>query len=233
MELFVQRFNYALKRANINGSQLAALTGISRGAISHWKTGRREIQSFDVAQKVASALKINATWLMTGKGLPEGEVVTSLPDDVAPEDGDGYVQIKEFSSLVCGAGPGSTPTYEEQTDSVPATYRESFFLSQHIKPEDCMRFTVRGDSMQPTLFNGDKILVNTADIDINHHNNHVFAIVIDDEVRVKRLEIQYNKDIIIHSDNPAFSDQILRHNDDSIQFHIIGRVIERTGKGGL
>ncbi len=229
MSSFAERLNYYMEKRRVTGTHLAQITGITAGAISHWRTGRRNLTDFRQAQLIANALEINVEWLITGKGAAEGERVVSLPDKELPSEG--YVQIKEFS-VKCGAGPGGTPTYEEEHDSVPATYRESFFLNLGIKPEDCMRFRVHGDSMEPTLFDGDRILVHLTD---NQHieNNHVYAINVGSEVRVKRLIRQINGDLIIHSDNSVYPDEVIRHEDDSIYFSVIGRVIEKTGHGGL
>lgn len=85
--------------------------------------------------------------------------------------------------------------------------------------------------MEPILFPDDRILVNMADTS-PIHNNHVYAIVYGDEVRVKRLIQLMNGDLIIHSENPQYPDEII-HKGDEINFRIIGRVIDKSGSGGL
>ena len=42
-----------------------------------------------------------------------------------------------------------------------------------------------------------------------------------------------NKDLIIRSENKAYPDEIIKHDDSNACFSIIGRVIEKSGKGGL
>ena len=53
------------------------------------------------------------------------------------------------------------------------------------------------------------------------------------EVRVKRLLAKMNGDLIIRSDNKDYPDEIIQKDDDSIHFHIIGRVVDKSGNGGL
>ena len=57
-------------------------------------------------------------------------------------------------------------------------------------------------------------------------------IVYGDEVRVKRLIQLMNGDLIIHSENPQYPDETI-HKGDEINFRIIGRVIDKSGSGGL
>jgi len=224
-----QRIKYGLDKSGKTQADLSRYTGIKTATVSQWCSDKVKALKSDNALKVATFLGVNYNWLVTGKGDPEEESVSALPDNAQPDDG--YIQIKEYS-VQCSAGPGGVPTYEEAHDSLPATYRESFFRHLGIKPEDCMRFKVHGDSMEPTLYDGDRILVHVAD-NKTVENNRVYAINIENEVRVKRLIRKINGDIVIHSDNPAYPEEIISHNDESVYFSIIGRVIEKVSHGGL
>ena len=223
-----ERITYALNRANKRQAQLAKYVGIKTATCSQWCSGKVKTLRSENALRVAAFLGVNAQWLITGKGSPDAESVVALPDDVTPTDD--YIQIKEYK-ISCSAGAGCTPTYEEIHDSVPATYRQSYFKHLGISPRSCLRFRVHGDSMEPTLYDGDTILVNTEECHIT--NNRVYAINVGDEVRVKRLILQLNHDLIIRSDNKSYPDEILKHDDTSVTFSVIGRVIEKAGAGGL
>lgn len=224
-----KRIMYGLEKSGKVQADLCRFTGCKSSTVSMWCSDKVKNLSSENALKVSTLLNINYNWLVTGKGSPDAEDVVSLPDDVLADDP--YVQIPEYS-VECGAGPGTTPTYSEIESSIPATYRQSYFTSKGISPDDCKRFTVHGDSMQPTLFNGDKILVNTAD-NVTISNNHVYAINVNDEVKVKRLIRLINGDLVIKSDNKSYPDEIIPHDSDEINFSIIGRVIEKAGNGGL
>lgn len=224
-----KRIKWALENSGKSQAQLSKFTGIKSATVSQWCSDKVKALKSDNALMVSRFLGVNNLWLVTGKGSPDAEDVSSIPDDVEAQDG--YIQIKEYT-IKCGAGIGSTPTYNEIVESIPATYRQSFFTHLGINPNDCKRFIVHGDSMQPTLFEHDRILVNTAD-NKNVCNNHVYAINFNDEVRVKRLIKQMNGDLIIRSDNPNYLDEVISKDDNLIHFSIIGRVIEKSGHGGL
>ncbi len=223
------RIRYGLEKTGKKQADLAKYVGIKTATCSQWCSDKVKALKSDNALKVSRFLCVNTNWLVTGKGSPDAENVVALPDDVSPSDG--YIQIKEYQ-ITCGAGAGSLPSFEEVSESIPATYRQSYFDHLGIAPDACMRFRVHGDSMEPILFDGDTILVNTAD-NKNIINNKVYAINVEDEVRVKRLILQINKDLIIRSENKEYPDEIIRHDDSSINFSIIGRVIEKSGHGGL
>lgn len=223
------RIKYGLSKAGKKQADLAKYVGIKTATCSQWCSDKVKALKSDNALKVSRFLGVNYDWLVTGRGSPDAEDVVSLPDDIAASDG--YVQIKEYT-ITCGAGSGCTPSYEEIENSIPATYRQSYFDHLGISPSVCKRFRVKGDSMEPILFNDDTILVDTSD-NKRISNNSVYAINVGDEVRVKRLILQMNKDLIIRSENKAYPDEIIKHDDSNACFSIIGRVIEKSGKGGL
>lgn len=224
------RIKYGLSHAGKTQADLSRYVGIKTATVSQWCSDKVKALKSDNALKVSRFLGVNYDWLVTGKGTPEEKDVVALGDnEPAP---DGYVQIPEYA-IYCAAGHGYTPSYEELTDVEPATYRESFFTSRHINPKSCKRLCVMGDSMEPTLFAGDKILVNLDDKKIV--DRHVYVINVGEEVRVKRLVRRLNGDIVIKSDNPEYDDEVIDVNlpEDSCYFSIIGRVIDKSGGGGL
>ena len=124
--------------------------------------------------------------------------------------------------------PGwAEPTYDEIEDSIPATFRLSFFTSRGINPKNCRRFHVIGDSMEPIIMSNDCITVDCSPID-HIENNQIYALYYEHSLKVKRL-IKTFKSLIIHSENPAYPDEELTLEEADQLIHIIGRVIERSG----
>ena len=56
------RLKEAMRTSNIKQADLARLTGISKGGISNYVTGRYEPKS-DIISKLASALNVSEMWL--------------------------------------------------------------------------------------------------------------------------------------------------------------------------
>jgi phage repressor protein C with HTH and peptisase S24 domain len=226
------RINYGLKKTGKSQTKLAEECGVKSPSVNNWVTGKTKELMASVAIKASKSLNVDLNWLITGKGSPDADAhdIAVLDDNEQPSDD--YVQIKEYS-IKCAAGNGREPTYEEQHESVPATYRLSWFQRIGVNPNHCKRFVVTGDSMIPVLYNNDRILVDLSDT-FPIHNNHVYAIVFGNEVRVKRLISQMNGDLIIRSDNrDSYPDEIIKHDEENVNFRVIGRVIEKSGDGGL
>lgn len=230
MNTLSDRVLFAINKSKKSKSQIATECGVKPPSVASWINGRTQELMGTVAVKLSKACSVNLLWLITGKGSPDAEDVVALSDDEKPNEN--YIQIKEYG-LRCSAGYGTYPLFDEVHNSIPATYRLSFFQDLKIKPEDCMRFTVEGDSMEPLLFDGDKILVNTADKD-PIINNKVYVIVVNNEIKVKKLIKKINGDLIIRSENNSvYPNDVILHDDENTYFSVIGRVIEKAGHGGL
>ena len=82
--------------------------------------------------------------------------------------------------------------------------------------------------MQPTIFNGDTVLVNTGDRKIQ--NGQMYAFRHEDGARIKRLFTQLDGKVRVVSDNPdkiTYPDEFLTPDTDA---GMIGRVVHRSGR---
>lgn len=129
------------------------------------------------------------------------------------------------------AGPGGVVP-----EFVPTKYRQRYtlrwFRDMGVRPEDVRIMGVRGDSMEPTLYASDRVAVNLADQVIS--SGRVYAFLLADEARIKRLFRMGDGRVRIVSDNPdkqRYPDEYI--GQDALGFALIGRVIERKGTGGL
>lgn len=60
---FMKRLNYAIETANINASQLAKKMGRSRGLISNYKNGNKNMPNKEIVKEFAQALNVSPQWL--------------------------------------------------------------------------------------------------------------------------------------------------------------------------
>ena len=243
MKTIAERLRYAREQRGWTQNQLAAASGLSQSTIGNIESGAREGRGS--LPKIAKVLLVNHDWLADGEGpmLPViaeasgagptarfGTPVASLGDD-EPLSED-YIQIKE-TEVRFAAGNGRQAHFDEVSESVPRTYRRSWFVQEGINPEQARCFKVHGESMEPFLFDGDTVLVNLAETQVI--NGKVYAIRYGDELRIKRVYRKIDGGLVLHSDNPAF----LPRDEDVppaiVQEHIgiIGRVRDKSGTGGL
>jgi phage repressor protein C with HTH and peptisase S24 domain len=139
------------------------------------------------------------------------------------------VSIAE-SDIKFSAGPGVTVFFESLEEGEPATYKLSWFRTQRIDPTRCKRFRVRGDSMEPLLFDRDVILVNLAETHVI--DGRVYAIKIGDDLKVKRLRTRIDGAIVLESANLSYPSETIS-TEQLANITVIGRVREKSGAGGL
>ena len=96
------------------------------------------------------------------------------------------------------------------------------FFKTKPNPKDLKLIQVVGDSMQPTLQEGDFILIDTA---ANAPIDGIYAIAIGTEIFIKRLQFKLDGTIKIISDNPRYETQIYDPNQNQTPLKIIGKKI--------
>ena len=212
----------------------------TRGAVGHYLSGRRA-PSTEQLVALAKVLQFNgiADLLGTDQGIgqPSPSRVVKVPayEIEAVEDDEDFdpereVWVEGFDIEVSG-GPGRPiPEY------VPTQYRQRFTLKwlhkTGAKAKDLIILGVRGHSMERTLFDGDKVVADRGNTRVI--SNHVYVIIAGGEVRVKRLFRAADGRMRIVSDNPdkvAYPDEFIE--PDSGDFLVLGRVIDKSGPGGL
>lgn len=184
------------------------------------------------AQQTHKHTQREATVKRAPPPIPAYEVRASEgQDDLDPES---EVSIAEVDIAVSG-GPGAwLPEYAETRYRM--VYQRSWFEQVGAKPEHVRTMKVIGDSMEPLLYPGDRIVVNFADTRIVNRGVYVFAAgSVDPDIRVKRLFWTVDGRLRIVSDNPdktLYPDEFLAQGELE-HIHILGRVIDKSGRGGL
>lgn len=245
-------------------ADLARACNISTASVNNWFSGETKSLRGENLIRVASLLGVSPIWLSSGKGpmradefevstitMPKalterraqlqrryiqaavgesGAVYAHHPDDAPGEDA---VLIKE-SRMHFSAGNGHQVSYELVEESEPATYRLSWFQREGMSPAKVRRFKVKGDSMEPFLYQDDSVLVNLAENDpARIIDGKVYALRYGDDLRVKRLFRKLDGTLTLRSDNPAYKDEDVPPALAEEHITIIGRVRDKSGAGGL
>lgn len=231
-----ERVSERLEELGMSQAELARRAGLTPSAVSAWVTKGIKTAKAEALLAAANALKVHPMWLANGTGAKEigeefiGQPITAIDDDTSDLDKD-YIVIPEYQ-LSFSAGAGSIAE-SENPDGIPAAYKISWLQSIGLKPKNARRFRVRGDSMEPTLFHDDRILVDVSqNLPENIQDGAVYAVRYGESLKVKRLRRRIDGRIVLVSDNPAYEEEIItpEYADD---FAIIGRVLERSGTRGL
>ncbi len=117
--------------------------------------------------------------------------------------------------VLAAAGAGST--VDSETVSGYLAFTRTWVRGQQLNPDQMAVIEVEGDSMEPTLYGGDAVLLDMQPQ--SPRSGSIYTVRRDSELVVKRLRKDGSK-WFIHSDNPAYRPEPF--GDD---FTIVGRVV--------
>ncbi|HEY0112195.1 MAG TPA: S24 family peptidase [Allosphingosinicella sp.] len=119
------------------------------------------------------------------------------------------------------AGPGALSDGEHLISHI-AFDRQWLKQLCGARPEDLSLIRVQGDSMFPTLSDGEEIMVDRSD-GMNRLRDGIYVLLRDDELVVKRLAVNpVSRRLTLKSDNPAYPDWPDCRPEDII---VAGRVV--------
>lgn len=231
---------YLIDKHETNPTALARATGVPQPTIYRILKGESDDPRTSTIQPLADYFGMTVEFLRTGDAegcdtvgermVRDANVLALHPEDAMPSDS---IQIKAYR-VGFSAGNGYRATYDEIEESEPATYRLSWFHKTGINPKNARRFKVVGDSMEPFLFAGDSVLIDTGETDpARIIDGKVYAIRYGNDLRVKRLFRRLDGSLILRSDNPAYKDEEVPPELAEEHICILGRVRDKSGAGGL
>ena len=227
MTTFAERFHQARTASGASRQEIADVLGISYQSVAEWETKSTRPRA-ERLEKVAEFLGVSAAWLATGEGMqPSQRIAAYTPGSDIPA---GFSAIKEYRlELRAHGGPCAEPEWEELTEVTPCLYPDSFFQKHHTTPSRCKRARVYGDSMEPFIFDNDRVTwieEPCPEVGCVHIiDGAVYVISIDGAMKIKRL--QTCKDgITVISDNEKRYPPETYTGDECNRIRIYGRVIE-------
>jgi transcriptional regulator with XRE-family HTH domain len=203
--------------------ELGTVRGHTKANISHWET---EKHSPNLQQMLAIAK-------VTGKSLPPAIIdglrgsdpVVLFPGTlrvVVSDNDDTFVQVP-MVKLRLSAGVTGFQTEPEHHDGGTVGMRRDWVERKRLNPASLIAILVKGESMEPTLYEDDIVVINTADK--KPAAGEVFAVNFEGEPVVKRMQKDGGR-WWLASDNP---DQrtYYRRACEGEGCLIIGRVVRK------
>lgn len=226
---FIGRLQAILKRWP-SADRLARATGVSPSAFRKWLRGEAE-PSRERLVALANASGVPVGWLANGDG-PEppfqGGATTArvrgmaVPLDAGLDRQDYVVLPKRPEAAAAGA---ESPPAPEATEFI--AFRRDWVRGHlGIEPNQLLVETAVGELMEPSIQNGDLLLVDTTDT--RYHSFGVYVIEIAGERLVKRMQPRLDGSLTLISDNPAYeAEHVPRDQADTVR--IVGRVLWTCG----
>ncbi|MEA4998917.1 MAG: S24 family peptidase [Candidatus Limiplasma sp.] len=184
---FRERFNELISESPKTDSEIARDLGISKQALSTWKTGEHSPKAPTV-QTLARYFSVNVNWLLGFDTMRAPDFIPTAPDALQIK----RKRIPILSSIQCGE-----PTYAQET------FEGYLEASQNLKVDYAL--IAKGDSMiNAGIHNGDLVFVRKQQ---TVNNGDIAVILIGDETTLKRVYLDRDE-LRLVPENPAFRTQV-------------------------
>lgn len=218
-----QRLKLARKESGLTQKELAAKVGISQPTLSDLEKGESKGTGFIAS--LAAALGVNALWLETGRGTKSPSQVQPVKAVHDEDENADIIHIRKVN-LRLSAGIVGFAIESVLEDSNPIYFRREWFERRGYLPANLIATGVKGPSMEPGLYDGDTVVVNTADR--NPVDGEVYAINYEGEDVIKRL-VRDAGTWWLSSDNPD-QRRYPRKECNGDMCLIIGKVIHKQSE---
>ena len=199
---------------------------VSKNTLIAYETDERSPGADFLNKLLELSSGYNATWLLTGIGeMKRGSVTSPLAEehktaDLTGTPGEGYVQIPRYE-VAASAGGGAVIHSEQIVDHL--TFRADWVHNALGVPVTSLALiNVKGDSMEPTLSNGDVILI---DMSLNSFDDSaVYVLRINGTLLVKRVKRNLDGSVLVSSDNSVYLPDVIK-GELVDTLNVVGRVV--------
>jgi phage repressor protein C with HTH and peptisase S24 domain len=235
------RIKIAMDAADMKQADLARACGVKPPSVSGWLSGKAKFLRGENLLKVARALNVDQEWLASGRGTMTAAVATSAEASVSESpfkttaspfiEGAMRVRIGEEQDTVpirmvtlrLQAGATGFETEPDLHDGGVLPMPRHILEERRLEPRHLLAMRVRGQSMEPMLFEDDLVVINTADN--TPISKECYAVNWNGEALLKQL-VRRNGDWYLYSMNPDFGPVNVR----SGQCSVVGRLIYQPGR---
>jgi phage repressor protein C with HTH and peptisase S24 domain len=187
-----------LVNAGHKKAHLAKAAGKSPASVTHWLNGEtKEIKS-DSAAGLQALTGFNAVWISTGKGPKKVDQEDQKRSLINLKDNPDYPSIRRVKFKLSAGASGFGVDYVDE-DSAPIVFQRKWFEGNGYIPDKLLAADVANGSMEPGLYHGDTVVVNTADTIVK--DGVVYAMNYEGELVIKRL-VRDAGQWWLSSDNP-------------------------------
>jgi len=193
-----------LEKRFANRSVAAEAAGVVKSTLQNWIEGRAD-PSFEGMARLARAAGVSVEWLATGVEASGAGELPAIPR----------------YDLSLSAGAGTFIDRAPLLDYIPFT--EAFLRRKlgRTSTDGLVMLDARGDSMEPTIGDGDLVMVDMREQDLQ---GGLMAFVFDDTAFIKRLRPQIGGGVEIVSDNAELYPPQWIDRERLGQLQLIGRV---------
>lgn len=215
------------KEKGLTLNQLAAEIESDVGNLSRVE---RSVQGYSDAllKKIGAALNVPVAALFAEDDAQRDHLKSlgaeTVPIRIVDEDDPEFIKIPKVR-LRLSAGIQGFQTEPETYDGSTLSIHQSWLTRNGFNRADLVAIRVKGESMEPTLYEDDLVIVNLADKRMV--DGQVYAFNYDGEAVIKRL-IREGGQWYLSSDNPA--PRYGRRTCSGAECIVIGKIVKREGE---
>lgn len=213
------RLKKALDLRNLKQVDVVEKTGISKSLLSMYINGKAEPRQNNI-HKLAKLLNVNETWLM-GYDVPmEKESQVKLTSNAVILDKSQFIYVPVYGKASAGNGYINMET---------VLYDKLIHINGYS--HDSFLIEVSGDSMEPTISDGEYVLVDPTSIEICE--GKIYVITYNNETYIKMIEKHEEDEIVLlKSINQKYRDKVIK-KEEFENVKIEGRVVKVISERNL
>ncbi|VEH67099.1 putative transcriptional regulator [Rodentibacter pneumotropicus] len=147
---------------------MAEKLGVSLSALQNWEISQTEPQASMIIT-IAKTLGVSPNYLLTGEtditANEKANDVSHQTSNSLPNDSDeNFVEIEDCRDVRISAGNGGLN--DEYLEFSTTKVEKRWLDSRYLKAKHCAMYLVSGDSMYPTLKDGEEIIVDRSKTDL-------------------------------------------------------------------
>ncbi|MGV6875083.1 XRE family transcriptional regulator [Pseudochelatococcus sp. B33] len=181
-----RRIRFLFER--LGGQKAAAATDKSIRSLQRYFSGAEPPAS--VVKALAKATGVSADWILFG-----GDEPTLQPSGTAGSNQ--FVYIPKFDAAEAQKGIGS-----DSSHSSAIAMRESWLRGIGTDPRQAYLLAFSGDSMEPTIRDGDLLLIDRSVEQVIDHG--IYVLLVGGRLLVKRVQLRHDGSLVLRNDNPAY-----------------------------
>jgi DNA-binding phage protein len=192
------RLREAVKQAGGN-AVVAQRSGIPERSLANYLSGSTEPKVFALSA-LADACCVSLDWLTKGGALAQ-----------MPNSASEFSFIPRYD-VRASAGPGAIVPFEDIDGTRQfVAFRTEWLRRIGVNPKTAEVLVAVGDSMEPTIRDGDLLLIDRS-ID-RVVDNGIYVLVIAGMVLLKRLQTRRDGSAVLKSDNARYDDEVVPANE--------------------
>ncbi|MBE2895489.1 helix-turn-helix transcriptional regulator [Pasteurellaceae bacterium HPA106] len=214
--LFAERMKFIAEKVfSNNNSEFARAVGVAVTSLNRWLIGEADPSRSNLI-RIAEVANVSLEWLAMGIGSSDN---TEKMQDTELTSDDGFATIDDCRDIAISAGYGrENGDYSEQQHT---KIEKAWLDARWLNAKDCALFRVSGDSMFPTLKDGEEIIVDRSKQELK--DGKIFVINRQGEMLVKKVQLTLNG-VKLLSDN-SFYEPIELDETDAEHLRIVGQVV--------